>query len=387
MRHFAIAESVVGKLRLNSGVSRVELSRQLAIAPSTIGIHVDRLVGEGFLREGPQIRSGAGRPPTVVELNPGAGQFIGVDLDAREIYGVCVDFAQQLIGERVEPIGAGDHADDVVSGIAAVIDSVRDTKQELLGIGLAVPGVVDVERGIGRHYEFIDGWKDIEIAQRISSRFHVPVAIENNIRSMALAERWFGIASQIENFVSLGVRSGIGAGVFIDGELYRGQAGLAGEIGSWPLAGQASHADGLAGDRMTLEKVASLRAIQQRVAELKTSESTADVTIESVLNRAEQNDRAVLEIFDRAADAIGLVVAQLSLVLNPQQIIVCGPLAGLRDVFIEPLQRATASALAHAHAQCPRVVGSTLGQNIGALGAAACAAHQWRHSSSPSVSK
>lgn len=377
----SIADSVVRQLRLRHGVSRVELARQLAVAPSTVGIHVDRLVDDGFLREGRLLRTGSGRPPTVVELNPEAGQFIGIDLDAREIYAVSVDFAQRKIQQRIEPIRPTDRADDVVSRIATAIESVRDDSRELLGVGLAIPGTVDAESRIGLHYEFIEGWTNVEIGSRIGAAFDVPILIENNIRAMALAERWFGSGVDCENFLCVGVRSGIGSGIVLNGELYRGVNGLAGEIGNWPVASNGS-------GTVTLEQIASLRVIQQTLTRvihaghptgLKLVNRT--VPVEQILAQAAAGNPLVQDTLKTAANAIGQVLAQLSLTLNPSRLIICGPLADLETAFVSPLRESMTAVMPAFHSRIPEVICSNLGQLTGALGAAALATQAWHHTS------
>ena len=200
---FHVESSVIQKIRYLNRVSRVELSRQLSLAPSTIGIHVDRLMDQGFLRQGHQQESTSGRPATLVELNPDAGQFVGIDLDSRQVHGVSVDFAQRLLRDRTVSVRSNASAENVMDLIESVIEDVKDQSRELLGIGIGVPGTVDIEQGIGVHYQFIKGWRDLPVSKRLQDRFQVPVHLENNIRSMALAERWFGQGKETDNYICL----------------------------------------------------------------------------------------------------------------------------------------------------------------------------------------
>ncbi len=368
----------------NSGVSRVELSRQLSIAPSTIGTHVDHLVQTGFLRERRGETVAAGRPPTMVELNPEAGQFIGVDLDAREVYGVSVDFAQRLLRDRTETIGTRESADEVIDRIGRVIQDVRDQSRDLLGIGIAVPGTVDISTGRVLRYRYIRGWQDIALADEITSRFGVPVCIENNMRTMAFAERCFGQAKTTDDFVCLGIRSGIGAGVFINGEIHRGSSGMAGEVGVWPcdairFTGEAKDSD------CTLEEFASLRAIMDRLADSVRSGSSTDlqlvrnrVSMEGLFAAIEIADPLVLHVLRQAAEVVGRAVAQMSLLLAPEKIIISGPLATATDAFMTPLREAIEQILNSHQSPIPTVLASELGTLAGALGAATLAIQTWK---------
>jgi len=389
----SIDQRVLSHLRVGQGVSRVELARQLSIAPSTVGAYVDRLVQVGLLREQRGETLSAGRPPTIVQLNSEAGQFIGVDLDAREVYGTSVDFAQRLLRDRTELIGTRESADEVIDRIGRVIEYVRDQARDLLGIGIAVPGTVDIATGRVIHYRHIPNWKNIALADAVSARFGVPVRIENNMRTMAFAERCFGLAKTTDDFVCLGVRSGIGAGIFIGGQIHRGSNGSAGEIGIWPCE-RFGQVVATGNSTCTLEEIASLRAILGRLAQgargnRKTSLKLIRnrVTMDELLEAIESGDRFVLQILREAASVIGRAVAQMSLVVDPEKIIISGPLAGAEKAFIGPLRDAMEESLSRHDSRVPSVHASKLGAFAGALGAATLAIESWQPSLQPTSSE
>lgn len=379
----SVKQQLIQRVRLADGVSRVELARRLNLAPSTVGVYVDRLIEEGYLLEGHKARKAAGRPPTILQLNPQAGEFVGVDFDARQMAATSVDFSQQVLRQEVSQIQSSDSADHVVQRIESAISAVVRPRR-LLGIGVAVPGVIDAERGLARHYQYIRGWQDIPLVERLSRKFKVPVFLENNIRAMALAEQWFGLARGISHFICLGIRSGIGAGIVIHGRLHRGHDGLAGEIGGWPAdSAEKSQRSGTR-RRATLEEVASVKAILQQLAHaIQQGDSTQltlkrhVVLLEDMLIAAKAGDPLVLQVLSRAARVVGKVIAKLSLLLNPEQVIIAGPLAELTDAFLRPLIEATNKRLEPVHARRPQIVASGFGHFGGALGAAALAVHQW----------
>ena len=372
--------ALLQEVRRQDAPSRVQLARRLSLAPSTVGVYVDRLIGEGYLREGRKIQAASGRPATVVELNPEAGEFIGVDFDARLIAATKVDFSQKVRQHSQRGVQTSDTAREVLASIEAAIGELASPAR-LLGIGVAVPGTVDSERGIARHYAHIPGWQDVPLVKELSRRFRVPVYLENNIRSFALAEQWFGERPAVRNFVCLGIRSGIGAGVFIDGQLHRGSDGLAGEIGSWPCetpsAREPHRID-------TLENVASVRAILERLSnETRRGRATklvakrGRVALEEMLQAARAEDPFTLECLSDAAAAVGRVIAQFSLLLNPERVVIAGPLAELREAFLEPLSQAVDRYAVPQHARKPEIVAASFVDYGGAIGAAALAVHHW----------
>lgn len=373
----SIGASLVRCLRVSGPLSRVSLARELGVAPSTVGLHVDQMIGEGFLTETVASPSSRGRPPTLLELNPVAGQFIGVDFDARTMFATSVDFAQQKLKSQSDAIRHDDNADGVTQRMAAVIDEVADSDRPVLGIGVAVPGTVDAERGLGLSYRFIRGWRNVPLVDSLFTRFEVPVELENNIRTMALAERLFGQCRDVDNFICVGVRSGIGSGLVINGELYRGPSGNAGEIGSWPC--HSANESSL----NTLEDVGSLRAILNELAiAIQAGEHSSisltrnRVTVDGMLAAARASDALTLRVLEQAADKVGRVVAQISVLLNLQRVVIAGPLVDAGEAWIGPLCRTV-------HRLFPQsglaIEVSTLGESAGAMGAAALAVSRWEY--------
>ena len=363
-----VEAELLRRLRAHDGLSRVDLARELQLAPSTAGIYVDRLLRERFIMESRKAGREQGRPPTLLVPNPDGGRFVGVDFEARSILATVVDFSQQMVKQARRAIREGDSVERILGRIAEIIHAVNDgDKRPLLGIGVGVPGTIDPVRGVALGYKFSPGWKDVPLAGRLAEEFGVPVHLENNIRSMAMAELWFGQGRSLRNFVCLGVRTGIGAGIVADGRLLRGEHGSAGEIGKW--IAPANSANG--GVPCTLENVASLQVILAAASAAMKSE----MDLGALRAAAEAGNRKILHVLERAAEAHGWAIHQLQLLFDPQRLILVGPLADLGPVVLELLEK---SVRRHSPEAPPEIVNSTLGQFSGAFGAAALALHQWK---------
>jgi glucokinase len=381
----SLESSLVQRLRLSDGASRIELARAMELAPSTVGLYVDRLIEQGFLREGAKSRLAAGRPRVLLELNPKAGYFVGVEFEARQLTAISLDFSNRTLKRHRQTLRTTDTADTVLSKIEGGVEAVSARGKRLLGVGVAVPGTVDNERGIAVHYEFIRGWQDVPIVETLGENFGVPIFLENNVRSMALAERWFGLARECENFICLGIRSGIGAGVIIGGQLYRGENNFAGEIGGWVCPAETAPESS---STAKLEELASVRAILNQLAaavangrkSVLSGRPSRGLTVDDLSRAARDGDQLVLEKLQGAGEILGRTICQMSLLLNPEMVIVAGPLAELGDLFLDPMRQAAARHTPALHARTPRIVASQLGQYSGALGAAAQAVHQWEPS-------
>lgn len=346
IKHHVVAgleAELLRMVRSDESMSRVELARKLKLAPSTVSIYVDRLIAEGFLVEKEKVLRDFGRPPKALGLNPEGGRFIGIDFEARNIMATAVDFSQEPLKKFRESIGASDTVETILKKIENAIHEVAaDDERKILGIGIGVPGSVDHARGIALHYRHIPGWHNIALAEKLTARFHAPVFLENNIRSMALAELWFGEGRGIDNFICIGVRSGVGAGIIINGHLYRGTTNIAGEIADWPCT-------------------ISIDAKQRTTARLEDI-----VSMRTIKNGNPQE----------TARTFALVLCQLNLAFNPAKIILAGAITSLGDSFLQLLNNQIEQC--DHSPERPTIVNSTLGDFNGALGAAALAVHQWR---------
>jgi N-acetylglucosamine repressor len=387
----SVEAEILKQVRAHPGISRVALARKLQIAPSTVGNYAGRLISEGFLIEDTEkVDFEMGRPPTALRLNPDGGQFIGVDFEARNIMAMAVDFSDHPLRQAHKDIDPTDSVEVVIEKIEQAITEVLPTNQaRLLAIGVGVPGLVNPAKGIAVHYKYITGWQNVSLAAPLAKRFGVPVYLENNARSMALAELWFGQGRGLKDWLCIGIRSGIGAGIVAGGHLQRGSNNRAGEIGRWVCPKLPKTASFFADDGSTanieLQEVASVRAIiaaleRARQSGKKTllSVQSGPLTFADVLNAARQRDQLTLQIINVAAELMGWAVGELSFALNPSHVILAGPLTLLGEIMLHPLRDCAQDVLRESGADVPSIVNSTMGEYSGALGAAALAVHEWK---------
>ncbi len=355
-----------------NGVSRVDLARALRLAPSTVGIYVDRLVKEGFLIEGEPmaVTRRHGRRPTLLTPNPAAGRFVGVDFEAHSIMTMVVDFSLQTLSRSVRTINKGDSLEQILDKIEeGVRAATKNDGSSLMGICVGVPGVIDTTTGLVSNYEFIAGWNNVPIASMLAERFAVPLHVENNIRAMAMAELWLGQGRGLRDFLCLGIRTGTSVAIVVDGELFRGSHGAAGEIGQWPVSGPARGRAFSIGQ--TLESTASLDMILKSAG----AATGKEMDIAALRAALEVGDLTVLRVIEEAAALYATAIRQLYHVFDPERIILVGPLAELGAAFLTPL---TAAVDLRVTSSAPFIVNSSFGQFGGALGAAALALHRWR---------
>ena len=376
------------RVRAQGGVSRVDLARQLHLAPSTAGAYVDRLVDEGFLVEHRKETRDYGRPPTLLSLNPEGGRFIGVDFEAHNIMATLVDFSQQPIRQIHNTISSSDSVERIIRKIEGAIEELMENHgRRVLGIGVGVPGTIDPETHVALHYAHIKGWDRIPLGERLAKRFKVEVFLENNIRSMALAELWFGRARSLDDFVTIGIRTGIAAGIIVRRRVLHGKMNLAGEIGEWlcptaPIQKSARNKGWECGRLKPLEEIASVPAIlaAARAASGRNGAASRDSRdeFEELVKAAQRGDKAVISVLSHVAQTLGWAICQIGALFNPQKIILAGPLVRLGESFFGPLRSEVARFCAGGQTHIPVVESSELGSFNGALGAAALALHEWK---------
>lgn len=394
MQQMASVESeILKQVRAHPGISRVSLARKLQIAPSTVGNYTARLIAEGFIIEDPdKLDFEMGRPPTALRLNPDGGQFIGVDFEARNIMAMAVDFSDRPLKQAHKDIEQSDSVQAIIGKIEHAIEQVLpDNQGRLLAIGIGVPGLVNPGKGIAVHYKYISDWQNVPLAAPLAKKFGVPVYLENNARSMALAELWFGQGRGQKDWLCIGIRSGIGAGIVAGGHLQRGANNRAGEIGRWVCPKPSKTANFFSDNgetssrKMELQEVASVRAILAALERAKQSgrktllsRRDGPLTFQDVLDAAKQRDHLTLEIIGVAAETLGWAVSELSFALNPSRVILAGPLTLLGEIMLQPLRENAQDLLQESGADVPAIVNSTMGEYSGALGAAALAVHEWK---------
>jgi len=388
-----LESSILKLVRNTDGISRVELARALGLSPSTSGIYVERLIARSFLKETEKIAREAGRPPMQLCLNSTGGEFIGVDFEARSIMAAAVDFSDMPLRNARTHIGATDTPASIVKKIEGMIDKVLPPDgRRPLAIGVGVPGLVNAREGIAVRYKYIANWVNVPLAGRLSKKYGVPVFLENNVRSTALAELWFGQGLGLTDFICVVARSGIGAGLVLGGQLYRGAFNDAGEFGRWRYFALSKRtapwfttSDYLPEQGIELQEVASvralLRAFQNAIA---AGEKTilrklaAPLAMKDIQQALLQRDPLAILITEEVARCLGRGIAQLSLVIDPQKIILAGPLTMLGEALLCPMRERIKAILDLTGTRMPEVVGSTMGEFSGALGAAALALHQWK---------
>lgn len=219
-------------------ISRAEIARISGLTRGTVSSLVDELIHDSFVKEIGTGTSAMGRKPIMLQLNAGAGVIVGVDLGVNYILIILADLRAQVLARKrlsISPeMGEKRILEKMVDGIADILASAPSTPRGLLGIGAGVPGLVEMEHGVLKFAPNLR-WKNVPLKDLLQERFDVPVYVDNEANVGALGEKWFGAGQGIRHMVYLSVGVGLGAGIVVNGELYRGATGYAGELGHFTI--------------------------------------------------------------------------------------------------------------------------------------------------------
>lgn len=362
----ALLASILLNLRSQRASSRSTLAKANGLSPSTVGIYVDHLIALGYVNESGLEQGPMGRPKRKLNLIPDAGWFAGVEFNAERIQAVRVDFSGHTTASVIKPLPAEVTTQFVIDQIrAAILELSSLSAGKMLALGIGVPGLVDPVAGVALRYSFISDWKNVPLVETLETHFPTHVTLENNLRAIALAERWFGAGHELDNYVILGPRRGFGLAMMKNGQLIRGANDAAGEIGNWvwPLGGEGGE----------LHDVLSAPAVWRRLSG-ETAQTPLPQDLHSALAalaKAEgANRRQVINDFGR-------IIGMLHLLLNAQAYFLHGPLTALGPRFCEEIAEEAVRLMPSLKNTPPPILASGLGDAAGALGAASLAMESW----------
>lgn len=360
-RHL-IAQAVL-HVRSQRATSRRTLAEVMRVSPTTAGQYVDQLIASGHLNENGLEQGPVGRPKRSLTTNPDAGWFAGIEFNAERIQGVLVDFSGAKTESRITSLPEAVTPKAVIAEVSKTIAALaKAATGPLLGVGIGVPGVADPVAGIARDYAFIEGWQEVPLARTLRTKHDAPVTLDNNLRAIVLAERWFGGAAGLSDFVVLGPRSGFGIAIVSGGRIVTGAEHAAGEIGRWPWP-----------DGGELHDALSSPAVWRRLAG-KTKRASLPVDLHAALaafaDRRDDVRSAVIEDYAQ-------VFACLHLLLDSHTWFLHGPLTALGDAFCADIVAAIPRLVPTLGRKTIRLMRSQLGDDAGALGAASLAMEKW----------
>ncbi|MGW7098618.1 ROK family transcriptional regulator [Streptomyces sp. NPDC054838] len=365
--HRANLERVVRAVRLAGSLTQAEIARATGLSAATVS-NIVRELKEGGTVEVTDTSAG-GRRARSVSLSGDAGIVIGVDFGHTHLRVAVGNLAHQVLAEDSEPLDVDaswtEGFDRAEALVGRLIEGVGVSRDKVIGVGLGVPGPIDVESGTLGSTAILPGWAGINPRQELSGRLGVPVYVDNDANLGALGELVWGSGRGVKDLAYIKVASGVGAGLVINGQIYRGPGGTAGEIGHITL--DESGPVCRCGNRGCLETFAAARY----VLPLLQSSHGAELTMERVVELAREGDPGCRRVITDVGRHIGSGVASLCNLLNPSRVVLGGSLAEAGELVLAPIRESVGRYAIPSAARQLSVLTGSLGGRAEVLGALA----------------
>ena len=318
---------VLNLIREDEPISRGEIVRKTALHRTTISIILEELLGSGLIEEVGSGESTGGRPPILLRVRAEGPVAIGVDVGTSRTVVAMSDLAGRVLKQEefaTSPVPSA-FIRDIVGSVRRLAGKNRG---DIEGVGVSLPGLVDFETGSALYIPHFK-WRDWPVAREIEAAAGLPVVVDNDANAVALAELWFGRpeARNVRDFILVLVAEGIGTGIVFDGQVYRGERGVAGEFGHM-IVGRGAPVACAAGSHGCWEAFASERSVVGRYkAQSRGAAGRDDVSFAQLVDRALGGERAAQAALTRASSYLGVGIANLINGLSPEAIIIGGQIA------------------------------------------------------------
>lgn len=302
---------------------------------------------------------------------------IGLDLGGTNIKGILIDGAGNVHSKTDIATQAGDGPEAVARRMAEMISAFEEAAEKAgrkaIGVGIGIPGLPEQESGVVVFAPNL-GWKNVPLLKFLRAAVSLPVIMENDANAAALGEQWLGAGRGSANMIIITIGTGIGGGLVLDGKLYTGTSGSAGEIGHTVINPQGPLCS--CGSRGCLETYTSATAMIRMAREaVKQGKKTClaakeKIDARDIVDAAIEGDSAAAEIVSFAAKYLGIGIANMINILNPDKVVIGGGVAGAGDILFDPLISSVRKWSLKAAADAVKIVPAQLGNTAGCIGAA-----------------
>jgi predicted NBD/HSP70 family sugar kinase len=371
---------IVDFLRTNGTASRAELARRTGLSRSTVSTLVADLQRRGLVVERAGQFAGEGqpgRPAALLELDPSAAAAVGIDFDHDKVRVAVSDLSRSVLAEATAPHDVDHDAQGALAIAAELVEQVLEQagvdRDRLLGVGVALAGPIDHDKGALHPSDVLPGWANVDAAGELEQRLETPAYVDNDANLGALAEVTLGAGRNARFAAYVSISSGIGAGIVVDGRPYHGHRGTAGEIGHVVVDPQGPICR--CGNRGCLETLASGPALLKLVQDSRDGE----LSVREMIELARDGDAGCRRAIADAGQVVGRVVAGLVNLFSPEMVVIGGDLGEAGDLMLDPLREAVRRDALPAAAEGLKVVAGELGERANLLGALALVLMQSEH--------
>ncbi len=372
---------VMDTIRRSGSISRVEISERTELSPTTVSAITAALLEDGLIvprQVAPTPDQVRGRPRIMLELNPAAASVCGAKLAPNKITIAVTNFQADVLSTVSIPIRVNRQPASVIldlveDGVRSCIEAAGLLVEDINGLCLGVPGIVERASGICR-YSPIFSERDLRLGLDLQERLNVPTSVDSDVNLITLAEQWFGHGRDLSDFLVVSIEHTIGLGIIHGGELFRGANGLSPDLGDLIVSPNGSIGNGSRPGR--LSGIASTTAILSAAADLARGTPQEKLLrgtrgMEHAVSLARAGDRRISKIFEEAGRALGIAIANLIILFAPPKVILAGADLQAGDLLLKPLRDAVQAATPETISGVTEIVVHESSDDTWARGAAA----------------
>lgn len=360
---------VLEAIQVSDGISRVQIADRTGLTAQTVSVIVRKLLEEGLVVEDGSLPSRGGKPRTILRVDPAAGYAIGVHFDPSELSFVLADLAGRPVTRLHQPVRPGLAPDAVIRqmahGARRILKDAGVPDDKVLGCGLACPGPLDA-KGVMVSPPRLPGWDQVPIRTLLSEHAGFPVTVDNDATAAAIGERWAGTARSAPSFVYLYLGTGIGGGMFLDNQVYRGRSLNAAEFGHITVVPEGPEC--YCGNRGCVEAVCCPSAIEAALG--------GRLGHAAICAAAAAGDREARQVIDIVAARLADAAVSVVNLLDIDLLVLGGPaLREVGEIYREVIARAVSTRSLARRLHAVRVEISPIAADAAAFGAASLVFH------------
>jgi predicted NBD/HSP70 family sugar kinase len=338
-------------IRAHAPISRPQLAMLSGLSQVTVIKITNNLIDRHLVLENEYAESTGGRRAGLLEINPEGGFVVGLMSQSSSLTAIILNLNSDLVYSKQWDITFRDNSPQAIDLIAQCVEELfcdsGVPKEKIIGVGLGMSGLIDAERGCCID-SWMMNWQNVEISRPLEERLGVPVFLDNDVNCLAIYEKLFGQGQPYQHFLVVAIGQGVGLGIVVNGDLYRGAFGGAGEFGHTAVATEGRLC--ACGNHGCLETYISESGIVKNYLEYVRSTTYSlekgiqEPTIFEVVERARNGDEAAIAAFQRAGVLLGVSLANLVNIFNPECVMLSGPavddgiLTG--GLLLEPMHQA-----------------------------------------------
>jgi predicted NBD/HSP70 family sugar kinase len=372
--------AILEVIRKNGPISRTDISKITELNIVTVSNYVNHYIRKGLVVEGELDESTGGRKPVLVELNSKAGYIVGVGLNMLSTVGVLVDLEINVIAELKHerpPTNNENVIERMVDMAAEVIEKADVDKEKIVGVGVGVPGIID-ERGRTIRWPQSMGEKDLSVCLSIKDTFErrldIPTFVENDANAAVLGEKWLGLDRDVRHMIYM--FSGVGCGILVNGEIYRGATGAAGELGISGPKCTKDYANEIATQlgrwEMEIGMVRMAKVLMEKgdksILKDFVNGDLNKLTFREIVRGVKERDSLALKVVEACGIDLGKKIAFLVNLLNPEIVVIGGGIEDCGAPLLDAIKNAIKEWAVEEASSQVKIIPSAFGENAVALG-------------------